>query len=208
MNPIQLSNPEDWVNQYGDYLFRFAVRRVENQELAEDLVQETFLAALQARDRFVGTSTEKSWLVGILKHKLIDHYRKRSRESVSDDVGWLEAAGEGEGVFDQDGNWNLNHATPKESPSDPSNLLERKEFWQGLNQALSELPPRMAKAYWLREVDGFTTNEICEMLHITPANLWVILSRARMRLRNSLESRLIEFGRESMKPVVAQASVA
>ena len=203
MDHSQVSNPEDWVNQYGNSLFRFALGRVRDAGVAEDLVQETFVAALGARDRFAGRSAEKTWLVGILKHKVIDHFRKNRRESVVDEVEWLETVGENESVFDQHGHWKSNGTAPKEWPSDPSSLVEQKEFWQVLNQALSELPPRMAKAFLLREVDGFSTEEICEILHITQANLWVILHRSRKHLRNRLEGRLMEFGRQTLQPIVA-----
>ncbi len=105
MGHVQLSNPEDWVDQHGDYCFRFAVLRVHDSEVAQDLVQETFVAALEARDRFAGRSAERGWLVGILKHKLIDHFRRTSRECVLDDVGQLEDDREEEVFFDQIGQW-------------------------------------------------------------------------------------------------------
>lgn len=203
MDYLQVSNPEDWVNQYGNSLFRFALGRVRDSGIAEDLVQETFLAALRARERFLGTSTERTWLIGILKHKVMDHFRKISREAVVDEVEWLETVGEDESVFDQHGHWKSNGTAPKEWPSDPSSLVEQKEFWQVLNQALSELPPRMAMAFLLREVDGFSTEEICETLHITQANLWVILHRARKHLRNRLEGRLMTCSRQNLQPIVA-----
>ncbi len=166
------------------------------------------LSALEARDRFAGRSAEKSWLVGILKHKIIDHFRTKSRESLVDDVEWPEYVREDEEVFDKNGHWRSDLTAPKEWPSDPSHLLEQKEFWQVLNQALAELPPRMARTFILREVDGLTTEEICKLLNISSANLWVILHRARMHLRHSLESHLVECGREHLKPSLTEAPVA
>ena len=208
LNHIQLSNPENWVDQHGDHLFRFAVLRVRDSEVAQDLVQETFVAALEARDRFAGRSAEKSWLVGILKHKLIDHYRRTSRECVPDDVGQLEDARDDEGVFDQNGHWKSNLTAPKEWPSDPSSLLEQKEFWQALNRGLSALAPRTARAFVLREVEGLSTKEICEIFNITPGNLSVMLHRARKHLVHRLGSHGAEFGRESFKPLIAEAPAA
>lgn len=205
---LALSDPESWVDQHGDDLFRFAVRRVRDSEVAQDLVQETFVAALEARDRFAGRSPEKSWLVGILKHKLSDHFRKTSRECVPDDAGQLEDAREDEGVFDQNGHWKSNLTAPKEWPSDPSRLVEQKEFWRALNRGLSELSPRMARVFRLREVDGLSTEEICRLLNISSANLFVILHRARMHLRHSLESHLVESGRGHLKPSLTEVLAA
>ena len=125
-----------------------------------------------------------------------------------DDVEWLEYAREDEGAFDQNGHWKSDLTAPKEWPSDPSSLLEQKEFWEVLNQALSELPPRTARAFVLREVDGFRTEEICEILGITSGHLTVSLERARKRLRRRLESHMFEFGRESVTPLIAEAPVA
>ena len=200
--PLQLSNPEDWVDQHGDDLFRFALRRVNDPDLAQDPVQETFVATLEARDRFAGRSPEKGWLVGILKHKVSDHFRKTSRESV------LDEAREDARAFDRNGNWKSDLTAPKEWPSDPSRLVEQKEFWRALNRGLSELSPRMARVFRLREVDGLSTEEICGLLNISSANLWVILHRARMHLRHSLESHLVESGREHLKPSLADVPVA
>jgi len=200
--PLQLSNPEDWVDQHGDDLFRFAVRRVRDSEVAQDLVQETFVAALEARDRFAGRSPEKSWLVGILKHKVSDHFRKASRESV------LDEAPEDERAFDRNGNWKSDLTAPKEWPKDPSRLVEQKEFWRALNRGLSELSPRMARVFRLREVDGLSTEEISRLLNISSANLFVILHRARMHLRHGLESHLVEGGREHLKPSLIEVPAA
>ena len=208
MGHVQLSNPEDWVDQHGDFLFRFAVLRVRGSEVAQDLVQETFVAALGARDRFAGRSAEKSWLVGILKHKLIDHFRRTTRECVLDDVGQLEDAREDEGVFDQNGHWKSNLTAPKEWPNDPSSLLEQKEFWEILNRGLSVLPPRMARAFALREIDGLSAEAICQILNVTSAHLYVILHRARRQLRHYLESHQVQVGRVRVEPLLAEASVA
>ncbi len=208
MGETQLANAEDWVDQYGDYLFRFAVRRVYDPEVAQDLVQETFLAALAARHRFVGRSTEKTWLAGILKHKLVDHFRRTKRECVLDDASWVEEAPEDRGIFDQDGHWKSDLTAPKDWLSDPGSLLEQKEFWEVLNRGLSALPPRTARAFLLREVDGFRTEELCEMLNITSANLFVILHRARKHLRHYIETHAVEFGRESFEPSITEAPAA
>jgi RNA polymerase sigma-70 factor (ECF subfamily) len=85
-SPPRLSDPERWVEDYGDYLFKFALVRLRDPAKAEDMVQETFLAALKGGDKFAGRSAEKSWLVGILKNKVCDHFRKASRETSLTDM--------------------------------------------------------------------------------------------------------------------------
>lgn len=185
MEPHSLSDPERWVDQYGDYLFRCALLRVRDPRLAEDIVQETLLAAFQGRDRFAGESSERSWLVGILKHKVIDHFRKDSREGPSEDLERL--INEQDQAFDDRGHWKRDTAGPKEWTEDPGTILERKEFWDVLKRCVSELPPRMAHAFSLREIDDLSSEEVCKVLNVTATNLWVMLHRGRTRLRRCLE---------------------
>ena len=73
--PPTAATPDDWVEAHGDYLFNFAIGQLRDASVAEDLVQDTFLAAFKARDRFSGQSSERTWLVGILRHKICDHLR-------------------------------------------------------------------------------------------------------------------------------------
>lgn len=179
------SDPEKWVEMHGDALYRFALLRLRDPKLAEDAVQETLLAALQGRDRFSDQSSERSWLIGILKHKVIDHFRKISRESLIENVSQFEE--EIEGVFDENGHWKLDETGPAEWNADPSLLLERKEFWIALDRCLSKLPPRMAHVFSLREIDGIDSDEVCEVLKLSASNFWVLMHRARMQLRQCLE---------------------
>ncbi|MDC4223938.1 MAG: sigma-70 family RNA polymerase sigma factor [Candidatus Manganitrophus sp.] len=133
------SDPERWVEIHGDALYRFALLRLRDPKLAEDAVQETLLSALQARDRFLGQASERSWLIGILKHKVIDYFRKISRESLMEDATQFEE--EMEGVFDENGHWKRDETGPCEWNADPETLLERKQFWTALDGCLSKLPP-------------------------------------------------------------------
>ncbi|WP_447979962.1 sigma-70 family RNA polymerase sigma factor [Candidatus Nitrospira bockiana] len=183
------SDPEQWLTRHGDYLYRCALLRVHDARAAEDVVQETLLAALQSRTRFAGRSSERSWLVGILKHKVIDHFRKHSREAPAED-GDVHGGGEREHSFDDVGNWHPD-GRPKEWGEDPGVLLERKEFWDGLSRCLETLPPRLARVFSLRELDDVSTEEICQILDISANNLWVMLHRARMQLRRCLEMNCI-----------------
>ena len=183
----QIDNPENWVDEYGDILYRFALSRVKDPYMAEDLVQETFLAALKARQNFKGRSTAKTWLIAILKHKIVDQIRKKVREQISDKVESLSDAAAKDsaaGGFDRDGEWK---DRPAEWAVNPTKLYEQKEFFDILYRCLGELPVRQAEAFMMREIDGLSTDEICKALGISATNSWVILYRARMLLRQCLE---------------------
>ncbi len=180
-------NPERWVEQYGDVLFGFAAARVRDPVIAQDLVQATFLAALKAKEVFAGRSTERSWLFGILRNKLVDYYRLQSREVALAD---LESPfPEEEGFFGDRGpgkdGWVMRIA-PKAWDT-PESSLVTKEFQEVLKNCLSRLPEKVAQAFLLREVDGIPSEEICKDLGVSPNNVWVMLHRARMGLRRCLE---------------------
>lgn len=185
METHHLSDPKEWVDLHGNYLFRYALLRVGDPRVAEDLVQETFLAALQSRDRFAGQSSERTWLVGILKHKIMDHFRQSSREAAMDSPD--QTAEVTEDAFDHRGNWKSYETGPKEWSDDPSRILEHKEFWDALTRCLAELPPRLARAFALRDIDDLNSREICKVLNISTTNPWVMLHRARSHLRRCLE---------------------
>jgi RNA polymerase sigma-70 factor (ECF subfamily) len=188
------SDPERWVEEHGDCLYRFALLRVREPAVAEDLVQETFLAAIKGRDRFAGQSSERSWLVGILKHKIIDHIRKSTRERPVEFIE--ELPNQLAEQFDDHGYWRHDDGFgPKEwNTDDPTTLCQQKEFWQQLDDCLARLPRRTADAFILREIDGSTGEEVCQVLGITPTNFWVLLHRARMQLRQCLETHWFEKG--------------
>jgi RNA polymerase sigma-70 factor (ECF subfamily) len=175
-------SPDAWVDQHGNYLFQYAMFRVRDRGVAEDLVQETFLAALHAQERYEGRASERTWLIGILKHKVIDHLRKAGREQPTEDIESHEDSLED--LFDERGKWKRQ---PTNWASDPRSELEKKEFWQFLMACLAELPDRMARVFNLRELDGLETTEIGNLLGITATNIGVSLHRARMRLRRCLE---------------------
>ncbi len=184
----QIENPESWVDQYGDFLYRFTLSRIKDPSIAEDLVQETFLAALKARKNFQGRSTAKTWLIAILKHKIVDHIRKQVREQTSDKVESLyntAANDPADTSFNDEGDWQIR---PSKWIIDPMKLYEQKEFMDVLYHCLGELPERQAEAFMMREIDGFSTEEICKVLNISATNSWVMLYRARMWLRQCLEN--------------------
>jgi len=173
-----------WVDRYGSYLYRFALARVQSPQVAEDLVQETFLAAVKGWDRFEQRSSGRTWLTAILKHKIVDFIRKDVRETASDRIDAV--VNTSETLFSEKGEWAM---APRRWNIDPGRILEQKEFMAQLQQCLAELPERMARAFTLREMDGLSTPEICEILDISESNSWVILHRARMALRKCLETR-------------------
>lgn len=192
---IQIEDPESWVDQYGNFLYRFALSRVKDPSIAEDLVQETFLAALKAQRNFRGRSTARTWLIAILKHKIVDHIRKKVREQASDKAESLSdtsAHDPDDYGFNDEGGWQIH---PARWAVNPTKLYEQKEFIDILYRCLGELPERQAKAFMMREIDGLSTEEICKALRISATNSWVMLYRARMWLRQCLESKW--FGAES-----------
>ena len=174
--PTLRFDPENWVDEYGDYLFRCALRYVQDRSLAEDLVQETFLAALRAYANFSGRSSPKTWMVGILKHKVMDYFRSTTRfTQLNDDTEDDEAVlGQGAGSGG--------------SHYDPGLKAEQKAFWEFLEKGLSVLNPRTADAFVLREVEQFSSQDVCEKLKISEANLWVMLHRAKKQLRKHFRS--------------------
>ena len=176
-------NAEKWLEEHGDYLFRYAIVRVNDTALAEDLVQDTFLSALKAYDRFDHRSSERTWFVSILKNKIIDHYRKASRKEVKFD---FDAETDPSQDFEQNGFWKLDRA-PSEWHEDPEQALEQKDFLRILRKCLELLPSRLAHIFILRQMDGMESKEICKELEITPSNLWVMLHRARSQLRRCLD---------------------
>jgi RNA polymerase sigma-70 factor (TIGR02943 family) len=176
------TEPALWVERHGDTLFRYALFRVGDSQAAADLVQETFLAALKARGDFAGQSSERTWLLGILKHKLADHFRRQGRQCpVSAMQPETETLAD---FFDERGRWRVK---PGPAPADPAAALEREEFWETFRGCLGRLPARLAAAFALREVDGLTSEEICEQLDVSANNLWVLLHRARLSLGRCLD---------------------
>jgi RNA polymerase sigma-70 factor (ECF subfamily) len=179
-------DPEQWVAAHGDVLFRYALARLRDTAAAEDAVQETLLAAWKARQNFAGQSAEQSWLIGILKHKIVDYIRRVSRERTQFADEPLPAMLADQ--FDEHGHWKMAAgAGPKVWADDAATACERQEFWHVLDGCLEKLPPRTAQAFVLREVDGEDGDEVCKVLNVSPTNFWVLLHRARMQLRHCLE---------------------
>ena len=184
-----IDKPETWVDEYGDFLYRFALSRVKDPSVAEDLVQETFLAALRTRENFKGRSAGRTWLIAILKHKIVDYIRKKIREPASDKIETLSDLTDAD--FDDKGEWQIR---PSKWAINPGKIYEQKEFLNVLYRCLAELPERLAEAFMLREMDGLSTKEVCKALDITTTNSWVMLYRARMSLRGCLQNKWLSVG--------------
>ncbi len=177
---------ESLVREHGDVLYRFALTRVSNPQQAEDLVQDTFLAALKSIDRFRGESHIRTYLIGILKNKVYDHYKRASREEsyeavdASGDEPYFNAAGRWKSEFFPR-NWGVDDG-------DPAELYERREFLEILRACLQGLAPRAARVFVLREVERVTGKDVCEMLELSESNVGVILHRARLQLQQCIGS--------------------
>jgi len=186
--PPGLSDPEKWVDLHGEYLFKYALMRLRDPAKAEDAVQETFLAALKGGKTFAGRSAEKSWLVGILKNKIFDHYRKASWETSFTDLDFY--ADEESDRFVADGlgkgGW-IHELGPVEWSSNPGVSLDNEVFWKTFHDCAGKLPKNVSAVFCLREMDDVDSKEICAKLEISESNLWVMLHRARMALRRCLE---------------------
>ena len=186
---VQLNiDPASWVDEHGDMLFRFAFARLRDESLAEDMVQETLLSAIQSLKSYSGKSTERTWLTGILKHKIIDFYRKNSKQvQITDEDTDLSGI---DHFFDRPDKWDGHWAIPLrpvDPEQSPEQVMERSEFWEVMNGCLSALPSRVANVFTLREMDGLTSDEICDVLSLSASNFWVIMHRARMQLRRCIE---------------------
>ena len=193
MNEIKKNNinPAGWVDNYSNYLFQYAYLRVRNEKNAQDLVSETYLSALKNVDKFMGKSSEKTWLTAILKNKIFDHFRKKYNSSSEFND---ELYNEKEEVFEQGGRWDGHWIWgngPKEWNVSPDVYVEKKEFWDYLYKCMEELPEQFLSVFTLSELEDIPSKEICKELNLTQSNLWVILHRCRKQLRRCLEIRWI-----------------
>lgn len=173
-------NPEKWVDLYADYLFNYAVARVSNSEIAKDLVQETFFAGLNSAKNYKGDAAERTWLIAILKRKVIDHYRK-----INSNKGKAEVRINYNSNSDSEGDW------LEEQVADPfskleNDTLENEELGLAIQECITKLPKKQSLVFTMKTIQGISTEDICNELGINPSNLWVMIHRARTALMGCL----------------------
>jgi RNA polymerase sigma-70 factor (ECF subfamily) len=172
--------PELWVDNYADYLFNYAIGRVSDVEVAKDLVQDTFVAGLNSAKNYKGDAAERTWLIAILKRKVIDHYRK-----INSKKGKAEVRMNYRTASDSEGDW------LEEQIADPSSILENdtienEELGSAIYECIAKLPKKQALVFNMKTIQGISTEDICKELDINPSNLWVMIHRARTALMGCL----------------------
>jgi RNA polymerase sigma-70 factor (ECF subfamily) len=172
--------PDVWVDQYADYLFNYAVGRVSDAEIAKDIVQETFLAGLKSAKNFKGDASERTWLIAILKRKVIDHYRK-----INSNKGKAEVRMTYSSSVDSEGDW------LEEQVADPfstleNDVIENEELGLAIQECIVKLPKKQARVFQMKTIQGVSTEDICNELGINPSNLWVMIHRSRSALMECL----------------------
>lgn len=182
--------PDRWIERYSDALFSYAIMRINKKEVAEDLVQDTFFSALKAKDSFLHNASEKTWLIAILKRKIIDHYRKKSTQSELNIFDRDAKDSFMNHFFDSaeksDGHWS-EAGTPKEWGQNFETKVESDEFYNILQNCMGKLPEKWAAVFSLKVLDDLDSEEICKELQISPSNYWVLMHRAKLQLRECME---------------------
>ena len=174
-------NPNNWVDAHADYLFNYAISRVNNYEMAKDLVQETFFTGLKAASNFQGKASERTWLISILKRKIIDYYRKINSAKGRAEVK-INFYTDGE----REGEW-IEERVPSRWSNDVEKSLENEELHDTLEKCIDNLPQKYEMVFRMKTIREMDTEEICKELEITSSNLWVIIHRARTQLRKCME---------------------
>ena len=174
-------NLTEWVDTYTDDLFSWALYKVSNDEVASDLVQDTFLAAAEKIDSFKGDSTPKTWLFSILNFKIIDHYRKKVKEPIKMEEDALLS------FFNKDNEWKKDKM-PNDWNAEDQHLLDNNEFQRILKKCMDALPEKWSISMKLKYLSGKNGEEICQELDITNTNFWQIIHRARLNLRECIET--------------------
>ncbi len=188
--------PENWIKDYGDYLYNYAFVRLNDKDAAIDLVQDTFVAALKAMGAFEGRSSEKTWLFSILKRKIIDHYRKagRNKELKLVDKNFSNSENSDLPFYGDEnvmqGSWKADRV-PQDWKMSPDSAVENEELSEILKQCISSLPEKWESVFTLKLIDELSTDQICKEMDITSSNLWVILHRAKLQLRECVSTKWV-----------------
>ncbi|MCF6213894.1 MAG: sigma-70 family RNA polymerase sigma factor [Flavobacteriaceae bacterium] len=180
-NQKNVLDPNKWIALYSDYLFNYTITRIDDAELAKDIVQETFFSALKAMKNYRGDASERTWLVSILKRKIIDQYRKMNSKKGRAEVR-VNFYDEG----DKRGSW-LEECVPQTWGNEAESAIETKELGHAINKCVAALPEKYRNVFKMKTVQNIDTEEICNELDISSSNLWVIIHRARLQLRKCME---------------------
>jgi RNA polymerase sigma-70 factor (TIGR02943 family) len=173
-------NPNKWIDLYSDYLFNYTITRVSDRDMAQDLVQDTFLAGLKSMKNFKGESSERTWLISILKRKIIDHYRKINSNKGKAEVRINYSDDENEGDWLEE-----RIADPFDKTAE--DRIQNRELRDAIFDCLSKLPEKQAQVFRMKTIEGYDTEDICKELNINASNLWVIIHRARTAMASCLE---------------------
>ena len=174
-------NPNNWISKYSDYLFNYTITRVNDREIAQDLVQDTFLAGLKSMKTFKGEASERTWLISILKRKIIDYYRK-----INSNKGKAEVRMAYNSDLETEGDW-LEERVADPFDKTAEDTLENTELGTAIQRCLAKLPEKQATVFEMKTILNYETEAICNELNITASNLWVIIHRARTAMASCLE---------------------
>ncbi len=180
--PRSTVEPQTWVDAYSDLLYAYALKKLRDPEAAEEAVQETFVAALKNAAQFRNEGQEGAWLMGILKRKVIDTFRRHAKQAINLTANDPTL----DQLFDDRGHW---RKTPSQSELFKLDTLEREEFREIFQKCVEHLPATQASAFVMREVEQKSSDEVCDTLAITPSNFWVLMHRARLRLAACIRNR-------------------
>lgn len=178
--PSHQIDPNKWIDLYSDYLFNYTITRVSDRDIAQDLVQDTFFAGLKSMKNFKGEASERTWLVSILKRKIIDHYRKINSNKGKAEVRMNYSDDENEG------DW-LEERVADPFDKTAEDTLENEELSVAIHNCLDKLPQKQANVFKMKTILNYETEVICNELNITASNLWVIIHRARTSMASCLE---------------------
>lgn len=178
--PEHTIDPNQWIHLYSDYLFNYTISRVNDREIAKDLVQDTFVAGLNSMKNFKGQASERTWLISILKRKIIDYYRKINSNKGKAEIRMSYSGDENEGDWLEE-----RVADPYDKTAEDD--LENNELGDAIYECLSKLPAKQAEVFKMKTILNYETEAICNELNITASNLWVIVHRARTAMAECMK---------------------
>lgn len=178
--PNHTIDPNQWINLYSDYLFNYTISRVNDREMAKDLVQDTFVAGLGSMKNFKGQASERTWLISILKRKIIDYYRKINSNKGKAEVRMSYSSDENEGDWLEE-----RVADPFDKTAEDE--IENNELSDAIYDCLGKLPAKQAQVFKMKTILNYETEAICNELNITASNLWVIVHRARTAMADCMK---------------------